>query len=241
MDNLKQITKDFSFVVLVKEPTIELLSPSVCIANHLPHIVNSSSDVSQPGMFYLLDDSLLNSQDFETCICPANSRAAVVIDAHLPLRDLIDRMLVWKISFSSVYLLAGVSDSSISLQQLLFLGFDGFVFNHIDDALSEQLSHLYSFSPNTSHPLIETLNEKRKRINDIDFQLVQLLAERTSVVKELAAIKKEVGMTALQPARWTEVVQDALFMAHSNGVSETLMMDILEAIHLDAVEQQLKH
>lgn len=57
------------------------------------------------------------------------------------------------------------------------------------------------------------LNALRKRIDDLDTQLVQLLNERAGCALEIGQIKEELGLPIYQPAREAEV------LAHVRGVN----------------------
>jgi len=47
----------------------------------------------------------------------------------------------------------------------------------------------------------------RKQIDEIDVQIIDLLAKRFEVVKKVGEYKKERNIPPLQPERWQQVLQ----------------------------------
>jgi chorismate mutase len=53
------------------------------------------------------------------------------------------------------------------------------------------------------------LGERRREIERIDRQLVELLAERLRTGRDIGALKREAGLPTLDPAREAEVIRRA--------------------------------
>lgn len=75
----------------------------------------------------------------------------------------------------------------------------------------------------------EKVQELRDRVNEVDKDLVRALNERASVVKEIMAMKAEVGAPVYDPKREEEILQRA--MEYNEGpIYDTSMREIFELI-----------
>lgn len=54
---------------------------------------------------------------------------------------------------------------------------------------------------------MDTLQQLRKKIDQIDSQIIDLLAQRCSVVEDMKSYKKDLQLSYLDEARWNEVLQ----------------------------------
>ena len=86
----------------------------------------------------------------------------------------------------------------------------------------------------------EGIHELRKQIDELDNQLMELLAKRMRVCREIGTYKKEHNMTVLQPTRYNEILdkrgaQGALFQMDSSFVKT-----VFEAVHQESVRQQIE-
>lgn len=82
------------------------------------------------------------------------------------------------------------------------------------------------------------IEDLRLRIDDLDDQILKLLAERMEIVKKIGVEKKGLGMDALQLERWRSVVEDRLQKGASLGLSRNFLMNLLQAIHEEALRLQ---
>ena len=73
------------------------------------------------------------------------------------------------------------------------------------------------------------LNNLRKKIDDIDDNIVKLLLERFAVVNEVAEYKKERGLEIYQKDREAEVLKKISALT-DNQEYEKYMLEIYEAI-----------
>lgn len=83
------------------------------------------------------------------------------------------------------------------------------------------------------------LSPLRRRIDELDHELVTLLAQRMAVSRRIADIKREAGMPVYQPARWADVVADRLRQAEALGLDTAFTKELLEKIHAESVRVQL--
>ena len=73
-----------------------------------------------------------------------------------------------------------------------------------------------------SHPL----EKHRTRIDEIDRAILDLLAERFDIVREVGVIKADTGMKIHQKARRAEVLDNVARMARERNLSEERMRHI---------------
>lgn len=69
-------------------------------------------------------------------------------------------------------------------------------------------------------PADARLRELRTRIEDIDRTLVDLIAERVGLAREVGAAKRELGVPTLDPGREAQVVRRAGELAREAGVGD---------------------
>jgi 3-deoxy-D-arabino-heptulosonate 7-phosphate (DAHP) synthase len=86
----------------------------------------------------------------------------------------------------------------------------------------------------------ENLSELRKQIDEIDDQLVEIIAKRMRIAREIGTFKKEHNMQVLQAARYSEILEGRINQAVKFGIDGDCMQKILEAIHEESVRQQIE-
>jgi len=64
------------------------------------------------------------------------------------------------------------------------------------------------------------LAELRERIQQIDRQLIGLIAERVGIAREVGVAKRELGIPTLDPAREAAVVRNAGELARQAGIGD---------------------
>ena len=73
----------------------------------------------------------------------------------------------------------------------------------------------------------------RKQIDEIDNQLMELLAKRMRVCREI-------GMTVLQSARYSEILDKRGAQGSLCGMSPEFATNVFELIHGESVRQQME-
>ena len=86
----------------------------------------------------------------------------------------------------------------------------------------------------------ENLAILRKQIDEIDNDLLALLARRMRVSCEIGTYKKEHNMPILQEQRYEEILQKRVSQAVEMGMSEEFMKTVLVAIHEESVRHQME-
>ncbi len=136
-------------------------------------------------------------------------------------------------------------------QQAMDLGFDGLIVeSHCDpdnawsdasqqvtpDVLDYILSLLVVRDEHTTTEGIRTL---RSQIDEIDNQMMELLAKRMRICREIGTYKKEHNMTVLQASRYKEILEKRGAQGSLIGLSPESVAHIFEEIHQESVRQQL--
>lgn len=85
----------------------------------------------------------------------------------------------------------------------------------------------------------EDLSILRRQIDDLDQNLLELLAKRMRVSREIGMFKKEHNMTIVQQDRYSDILRRRIAEATDMGMNPEFMRVVLEAIHEESVRQQL--
>ena len=137
-------------------------------------------------------------------------------------------------------------------QQAMDLGFDGLIVeSHCspDDAWSDAkqqvtpdvLDYILSLLVvRDEHYSTEGLHQLRGQIDELDNQLMELLAKRMRVCREIGTYKKEHNMTILQTNRYNEILDKRGAQASLCGMSPEFAAQIFEHIHEESVRQQME-
>lgn len=82
------------------------------------------------------------------------------------------------------------------------------------------------------------LDELRKKIDSIDGQIVELLAQRAEVTAKVGQYKGQVGLPIYVPERETELISNRCKQAQKLGVSAALVEDLLRRIMRESYHTQ---
>lgn len=131
------------------------------------------------------------------------------------------------------------------------MGFDGlFIESHSnpDGALSDaqqqlapaELSVIVSqLHPRHGDGASAELEQLRQRIDECDRELVGLLARRMAVAREIGQYKHAHHVPVVQASRFDTVLRRVIELARSEGMSEAFITAVMNAIHEEAVRQQV--
>ena len=75
----------------------------------------------------------------------------------------------------------------------------------------------------------------REEIDQLDEQLWEVIGKRADVVRQIGEWKRQHGEKVIQPERWQEVLQHCQSVADRHGLSETVVQEVMEAIHNESV------
>ena len=84
------------------------------------------------------------------------------------------------------------------------------------------------------------LNQLRFSIDSIDYQLLELLAKRLDIVKEIAKIKKQNKISIFQIERWKEVIKTRLEYGIDLGLENKLIKKVIRMLHQESINLQSK-
>ena len=84
----------------------------------------------------------------------------------------------------------------------------------------------------------ENLTALRRQIDELDNNLLELLASRMRVSEEIGTYKKEHNMPILQAQRYDEILKNRIGQAEQMGMDGEFMKTVLVAIHEESVRHQ---
>lgn len=137
-------------------------------------------------------------------------------------------------------------------QQSMDLGFDGLIIeSHCtpdaawSDAKQQVTPDVLDFildklTIRSSAVATESLDTLRKQIDELDNQLLELLAKRMRVCREIGQYKKEHNLTVVQTRRYSEILDKRGAQASLCGMSDTFIRSVFEHIHEESVAQQIE-
>ena len=137
-------------------------------------------------------------------------------------------------------------------QQSMDLGFDGLIIeSHCtpdaawSDAKQQVTPDVLDFildklTIRSSAAATESLDTLRKQIDELDNQLLELLAKRMRVCREIGLYKKEHNLTVVQTRRYSEILDKRGAQASLCGMSDTFIRSVFEHIHEESVAQQIE-
>lgn len=85
---------------------------------------------------------------------------------------------------------------------------------------------------------VDKLAEMRDKIDKIDDQIIQKLAERMGIVEKIGEFKRDSGVTILQVGRWDEIIQKRGDFAKALKLDITFVSKMLELIHNESIRKQ---
>ena len=137
-------------------------------------------------------------------------------------------------------------------QQAMDMGFDGlFVESHCqpDEAWSDAAQQitpselgriLQSLVIRDNKVASESINQLREQIDQIDDRLMEVLAERMKLCREIGHFKKENNMTVVQPQRYNEMLDKRSTQGALGGMDDDFVRRVFKAIHEESVRQQIE-
>lgn len=137
-------------------------------------------------------------------------------------------------------------------QQAMDLNFDGLIIEShcnpdcaLSDAAQQVTPDVLDFIIDSliirdMNQSTENLTNLRKQIDEIDNNLLELLAQRMRVSNEIGLYKKEHNMPILQEKRYDEILERRIAQAVEMGMSDEFMKTVLVAIHEESVRHQME-
>lgn len=89
-----------------------------------------------------------------------------------------------------------------------------------------------------NNPKSNILSNLRQQIDIIDDELIQVLASRMAVARDIGNYKKENNITILQNDRWKGIMEKYTAKARINNLSEAFVLRFIKAVHDESIDQQ---
>ncbi len=137
-------------------------------------------------------------------------------------------------------------------QQAMDLGFDGLIIEshcNPDAAWSDAkqqvapdvLDYILSLLVvRDEHSTTEGITLLRKQIDELDNDLMELLAKRMRVCREIGQYKKEHNMTVFQANRYNEILEKRGAQGSLMGMDAEFIAKVFESVHEESVRQQME-
>lgn len=134
--------------------------------------------------------------------------------------------------------------------QALRMNFDGLIIEshcHPECALSDSEQQItpaalgeiiHSLRGSSECISSELLADLRHQIDEIDDRLMDILAQRMSVAREIGKLKQENNMPVVQPERYNTLIKNRVDTAEKLNLNPDFMRRILAEIHEESVRQQ---
>jgi chorismate mutase len=87
---------------------------------------------------------------------------------------------------------------------------------------------------------IDDLTVLRSRIDEIDNRLVELLAKRMNISREIGEYKKAHNISILQSSRYSELLERMTANAHNIGLDADFVQTLVRLIHEESSKEQMK-
>jgi chorismate mutase len=78
----------------------------------------------------------------------------------------------------------------------------------------------------------------RHTIDEIDEDIVSLLARRMEVVRQMVLPKRRHHASALQPSRWGEILASRTSLARQKGLNDKFVAELYQLVHEEAIRVQ---
>lgn len=137
-------------------------------------------------------------------------------------------------------------------QQALDLGFDGLMIESHCDPDKAWSDAKQQITPDVADFIVgmlvardqtfstEDIKQLRKQIDLLDNDLMELLAKRMRVCREIGQYKKEHNIQVLQTGRYSEILDKRGVQGSLTGMAPSFVKQIFEHIHEESVRQQLE-
>ena len=87
-------------------------------------------------------------------------------------------------------------------------------------------------------PPADTMTIYRKKIDELDKKIIQLLGERIEAAKAIGAYKMAHNVAVVQPDRFKKVLQQAISEGQKVGLSAAFIRKLYAAVHAESVRQE---
>ncbi|WP_185866268.1 bifunctional 3-deoxy-7-phosphoheptulonate synthase/chorismate mutase type II [Blattabacterium cuenoti] len=82
------------------------------------------------------------------------------------------------------------------------------------------------------------LDSFRIFIDELDENIIALLAERMNISKKLGVLKKSSDVAIFQPERWKKIMEKSIHLGRSLGISEEFLEGFFKLLHQESIKIQ---
>lgn len=149
--------------------------------------------------------------------------------------------------------IAGKRELILSLsQQAIDLGFDGLMVETHNNPVCALSDARQQVTPDELAVILDRLvhrssesagidfSSQRRLIDEIDHEIIMLLAKRMEIAREIGSVKRDQGLTVFQPLRYNETIERCAGICNENGLNADAVKEIFELVHSESIRQQLR-
>lgn len=105
--------------------------------------------------------------------------------------------------------------------------------------LAVMLNELVFRSPSSSNiDFVDKLEQLRCKIDSIDQQMIDLLAQRMRIVEEMGEYKKNNDVGVFQLRRWENILKSRIDFGKRLGLDEEYIKNLLQLVHKESIKKQ---
>lgn len=136
-------------------------------------------------------------------------------------------------------------------QQAMDLGFDGLIVESHCDPDKAWSDAAQQVTPDVLHYILSLLTVRnpqhqideivdlRRQIDDIDHQIMELIAKRLKVCRQIGRYKRDHNVTVFQASRYNEILAKRGAQGAICGMDAEFVATVFESIHEESVRQQM--
>ncbi|MEH6304316.1 chorismate mutase [Olivibacter sp. CPCC 100613] len=87
-------------------------------------------------------------------------------------------------------------------------------------------------------PVQDTMAVYRKKIDELDKEIIHLLGERMQAARIIGTYKMKHNVAVVQPDRFKKVLQQAIVEGEKVGLSADFVKQLYEDVHAESVRQE---
>ncbi|MCL5410925.1 MAG: chorismate mutase [Patescibacteria group bacterium] len=87
---------------------------------------------------------------------------------------------------------------------------------------------------------MKNIENYRKKIDEIDFRIIELLAQRMKIVEEIGGWKRENKISFFDQERYAKMIECRVAFAQELGLDEDFVKNIFQIIHKASLECEKK-
>lgn len=107
--------------------------------------------------------------------------------------------------------------------------------NEFSDLINVLTFHDISSS---SDDFVDFLAQTRNKIDSIDQQIIELLANRMRLVEQIGEYKRNRNVTIFQLRRWESILQSRIECGKKLGLDEEYVKSLLQLVHKESIKKQ---